>query len=107
MSTRSFIGKLNQNGTVDYIYCHWDGYCAGTGYILLAHADEQAVDDLLAEGWLSSIDWSEAEGLCFANLSYPVLLLWFYPILSFTALGQAILNLFYYNWSLKKQDRLY
>ena len=62
MSTRSFIGKLNQNGTVDYTYCHWDGYCAGTGYILLAHADEQAVDDLLAEGWLSSIDWSEAEG---------------------------------------------
>lgn len=62
MSTRSFIGKLNQDGTVDYTYCHWDGYCAGNGYILLAHADEQVVDDLLAEGWLSSIEWSEEEG---------------------------------------------
>lgn len=63
MSTRSFIGKLNQNGTVDYTYCHWDGYCAWNGYILLAHAtSEQVVDDLLAEGWLSSIEWSEEEG---------------------------------------------
>lgn len=63
MSTRSFIGKLNQDGTVDYIYCHWDGYCAWNGYILLAHAtSEQVVDDLLAEGWLSSIEWSEEEG---------------------------------------------
>mgnify|MGYP003704491571 CR=1 FL=1 len=26
MSTRSNIGILNQDGTVDYIYCHFDGY---------------------------------------------------------------------------------
>lgn len=31
MSTRSHIGIENSDGTVTYVYCHWDGYPTGVG----------------------------------------------------------------------------
>lgn len=31
MSTHSYIGIENSNGTVDYVYCHFDGYLDGVG----------------------------------------------------------------------------
>ena len=34
MSTRSKIGILRKDGTVDHIYCHWDGYPEHNGCIL-------------------------------------------------------------------------
>jgi len=34
MSTRSHIGLRNTDGTVDYIYCHFDGYPEHNGKIL-------------------------------------------------------------------------
>ena len=37
MSTRSYIGARNTDGTIDYIYCHFDGYPSGVGEILAAH----------------------------------------------------------------------
>ena len=37
MSTRSFIGIQNLDGTVTGIYCHHDGYLAGVGATLKAH----------------------------------------------------------------------
>ena len=37
MSTRSNIGILNSDGTVNYIYCHFDGYLEHNGSILNEH----------------------------------------------------------------------
>ena len=35
MSTRSNIAIKRKNGTVESIYCHWDGYLSYNGKILL------------------------------------------------------------------------
>jgi hypothetical protein len=56
MATRSLIGKLNSDNTVDYIYCHWDGYLEHNGRILHEHYNTlEKVDALLALGDLSSL----------------------------------------------------
>ena len=54
MGTRSMIGKLEDNGTVTAIYCHWDGYAEGVGHTLMKHyRDADKVDALMALGDLS------------------------------------------------------
>ena len=54
MSTRSNIAKVNDNGTVSVIYCHYDGYVNGVGKILAEHyTDEAKVDELIELGDLS------------------------------------------------------
>jgi len=54
MATRSSIGVLNIDGTVDAIYCHWDGYPEGVGRTLTQHwCDEQKINSLMALGSLS------------------------------------------------------
>jgi len=56
MATRSLIGKLNSDNTVNYIYCHWDGYVDHNGAILQEHYNTpEKVDTLLALGDLSSL----------------------------------------------------
>lgn len=56
MSTRSYIGIENSDGTVDYIYCHWDGYLSNNGQILNDHyQDESKVRQLIVEGDASYI----------------------------------------------------
>ena len=56
MATRSHIGILNQNGTVDYIYCHFDGYLEHNGKILNEHYNtEGRVRALIELGDLSSL----------------------------------------------------
>lgn len=56
MSTRSFIGIQNLDGTVTGVYCHHDGYLEGVGKTLKAHyATVQQVLDLVALGSLSSL----------------------------------------------------
>lgn len=37
MSTRSFIARQNKNGSIDYVYCHWDGYLSYNGFILFTN----------------------------------------------------------------------
>ena len=37
MSTRSHIGIWNEDGSLDVIYCHRDGYPAHNGAVLLHH----------------------------------------------------------------------
>ena len=37
MATRSFIGKLNHDGSITVVYCHWDGYPEGVGETLVKH----------------------------------------------------------------------
>ena len=34
MSTRSVIGIMNNDNSVDSVYCHFDGYPEHTGYFL-------------------------------------------------------------------------
>lgn len=54
MATRSFIGTRNLDGTVDYIYCHFDGYPSHNGVLLTKHyADMDKVNALLKLGDLS------------------------------------------------------
>jgi hypothetical protein len=54
MATRSHIGVRNLDGTVDYIYCHFDGYPAYNGKILTDHyADMDKVNALMKLGDLS------------------------------------------------------
>ena len=54
MATRSHIGIRNQDGTVEYIYCHWDGYPEHNGVILTEHYDTlDKVKELIALGDLS------------------------------------------------------
>lgn len=55
MATRSYIGVKNQyNGTVDYIYCHFDGYPSHNGRILTEnYTTLEKVKELLALGDLS------------------------------------------------------
>jgi hypothetical protein len=56
MSTRSNIGIINADGTVDMIYCHSDGYPSYNGRILLKHwSNGPAVRALLRLGDISSL----------------------------------------------------
>ena len=54
MSTRSRIGKLNADGTVTSVYCHWDGYPSYNGFLLQQfYSKEEVVDELISHGNLS------------------------------------------------------
>ena len=56
MGTRSHIGIENQDGTVRYIYCNWDGYPDHNGKILIENyflADK--INELLDLGDISSL----------------------------------------------------
>ena len=51
MATRSHIGIKNQDNSVTYIYCHWDGYPGHNGKILLNHYQtEDKVRELMKIG---------------------------------------------------------
>ena len=67
MATRSHLGVRQLNGTVDYIYCHWDGYPEHHGPILINHYNNiDKVNQLLDLGDLSVLkeetDGCEAYG---------------------------------------------
>ena len=54
MATRSYIGVRNTDGSVDYIYCHFDGYPEHNGAILREHySNINRVNELLNLGDLS------------------------------------------------------
>lgn len=54
MSTRSNIGVRNLDGTVEYIYCHYDGYPEYNGKILAEYyTNINRVNELLKLGDLS------------------------------------------------------
>ena len=63
MSTRSRIGILYQDGTVESVYCHQDGYPEYTGYFLENfYTSTKLVKLLLSKGDISNIatsyDWN-------------------------------------------------
>ncbi len=56
MSTRSFIGIHNQDGSISGIYCHWDGYPTHVGSILKEHySNEDKLKKLIDLGDISSL----------------------------------------------------
>ena len=57
MATRSYIGIYNsESNTVDYIYCHFDGFLDYVGRILVNYyTDAARVRQLIALGDISSI----------------------------------------------------
>lgn len=56
MATRSNIGILQSNGTINSIYCHWDGYPSHNGKILLEHyTDNNKIIELIKGGGISSL----------------------------------------------------
>jgi hypothetical protein len=56
MGTRSTIALEYADGTVDQIYCHWDGYLEHNGQILQKHySDPFVLRDLIDLGDMSSL----------------------------------------------------
>lgn len=56
MGTRSRIGMLKKDGSVESIYCHYDGYLEGVGRILADHyRTEEKVVELLNLGNISCL----------------------------------------------------
>lgn len=54
MSTHSLIGVQHQDGTVSYVYCHWDGHTETNGRTLHEHYQDRAkVLELITLGNLS------------------------------------------------------
>ena len=56
MSTRSHIGIWNEDGSLDVIYCHWDGYPSYNGAVLFHHYQEpEKIRELIALRDISSL----------------------------------------------------
>ena len=56
MSTRSKIGVLKENGMVDAIYCHWDGYPSYNGRMLVEnYVEAEQIRKLISLGSISSL----------------------------------------------------
>ena len=56
MGTRSAIGKVEADGKVQTIYCHFDGYPSHVGRILLEHYQSpEKVEQLIKLGALSTL----------------------------------------------------
>lgn len=58
MSTRSLIGKLEKDGTIKAVYCHYDGYISYNGRIIYENYKRRDVNKLLKNGNMSSLSES-------------------------------------------------
>jgi hypothetical protein len=57
MGTRSTIALEYADGTVEQVYCHWDGYLSNNGKILAGHyINPFKLKELLALGAFSSLE---------------------------------------------------
>lgn len=57
MSTRSMIGKINPDGSVTAIYCHWDGYPENQLPILVpCYSNEEKLNELISLGSISYLE---------------------------------------------------
>jgi hypothetical protein len=67
MATRSRIAIENQDGTVDSIYCHFDGYISGVGKKLFEHYDQEKLEKLLELGDISSLGESTIDTVAYCR----------------------------------------
>jgi hypothetical protein len=57
MSTRSRIGRINKDGSVESVYCHSDGYPLHNGKTLIKHYSQQSdIDKIVSLGDMSFLD---------------------------------------------------
>lgn len=66
MGTRSVIGVMHGD-KAKTVYCHWDGYLAHNGKILLGNYDSAKANNLVALGDLSSLSTEIGEKHPFDN----------------------------------------
>lgn len=68
MATRSTIALEFADGTVQQVYCHWDGYLAHNGQILAEHySDPFVLRDLIDLGDISSLGRNLGNGHPFSK----------------------------------------
>ena len=67
MSTRARIASENQDGTVDSIYCHFDGYVDSVGKKLFEHYDQEKLEKLLELGDISSLGESTIDTVAYCR----------------------------------------
>lgn len=69
MTTRSTIALEFADGTVQQVYCHWDGYVSNNGQILLRHySDPFKLQRLIDLGAMSSLGREIGEKHDFSRL---------------------------------------
>ena len=57
MSTRSLIGKVQPDGKIKAVYCHFDGYPSYNGVTLdTYYTDPKKVDELISGGGFPSLE---------------------------------------------------
>lgn len=62
MATRSLIGLTKEDGKIQVIYCHWDGYPSGVGLQLaLNYKDVETIQKLMDLGDRSSLRGAPTE----------------------------------------------
>ena len=72
MATRSTIALEFADGTVEQVYCHWDGYLAHNGHILQNHYSNPFIlRDLIDLGGLSSLRRDIGEKHAFSQFDLP------------------------------------
>jgi len=72
MATRSTIALEFADGTVEQVYCHWDGYLEHNGKILAEHySDPFKLRDLIDLGGLSSLRKDIGEKHAFSQFDLP------------------------------------
>ena len=68
MATRSTISIQNADGTINSVYCHWDGYTSNNGRILITHYNnEERARELISQGDISSLGPSIGDKHDFSN----------------------------------------
>lgn len=67
MSTRSFIGYQNENGFIDYVYCHFDGYPSNILPLLENYNSLQSIKELVEMGDISTLGESLANTIFYAR----------------------------------------
>ena len=73
MGTRSTIALEFADGTVEQVYCHWDGYLAYNGKMLLEHySDPFKLRDLIDLGDISSLKPTIGTKHAFSQFEVPM-----------------------------------
>jgi hypothetical protein len=67
MATRSRIAIEKQDGTVDSIYCHFDGYIGHNGKILFTHYDKEKLEKLIELGDISTLGESTEDTVAYCR----------------------------------------
>jgi hypothetical protein len=57
MATRSTIAIQLENGSINQVYCHWDGYLENNGKILQTYYNNaEIIKELISKGSISILD---------------------------------------------------